>query len=189
MARRRRVKSKGTEDYELHLSVGHYDATVSAGINHNAYSPHLAWNLDERDPVFEFGSDIHIKSTLIYPDERAGEQYELTFYTADAPSQNLSAVLKDLHKRDKNGVPQYREYRKKQVPVYSPPKGLGFLNKVRGEPHWTAWIRASGRFVNDTLTLLQRDGRFFVIVHVRKEERTHWILSVHLQTKDPAEDV
>ncbi len=186
--RRRPERAKRIEDNHLHLSVEHVDAEVHAGISHHAHWAHLAWNIDDRDPVYEFGSSVTILAKLIYPDHRAGETFQLTFYSADAPSHNLSVTLKDIHARDKNGVPQYREYRHKQVPVYAPPKGLGLIEKIRGESRWIAWVRTSGHFLSDTLALLRLGKPLFVVMHERNEERKRWIQSVGVQTQTPSEE-
>ena len=188
MAKRRKKIAKRTEYFHLSLSVEHFDAEVRAGINHYAREPQYAWNLDDRDSVYEFGCSVAVSAKLICPNDRVGETYQLTFYSADAPSHNLSATLQDLQTRDKNGIPQYREYRHKQVPVYAPPKGLAFVEKTRGELRWTAWIATSGRFLNDMLAILRLDRRLFMTIHERKEDRRSWIQSISLQTEDPTNE-
>ena len=69
-SRRRQRKAKGVEDFHSFLSVESIDAEVRAGINHNAYSPTWLGNLDDRDPVYEFGSSVRISAKLIYADRR-----------------------------------------------------------------------------------------------------------------------
>ncbi len=73
MVQRQRSKSKNIEYSDLHVSVEDYDAEVRAGINYHAHSPHLAWNLDDRDPMYDFGCSITVVGKLIYPKLPTGD--------------------------------------------------------------------------------------------------------------------
>lgn len=155
MPRERQRQGKREEQHtHLAIRVDRYDAGVRASINHNVYAPQYAWNLDDADPVYELTNEVTITGTATYPPERAGDTYELKMYGNDAPSHRLNLELKDVQERDEHGSPKYRQYRGKEIPVYLAPKGLGLLDKVRGEPHWTAWLFVSSRLVADAVILL-----------------------------------
>ena len=186
MAAKRRRKATKQEYLYLCLRVESYEASVDAGINHVADAPHLAWDLDDRDSVYQFTSLIRVTAKLTYPEERPNDTYELTFYSNDAPSRRLGLTLRDVQNLDKHGAPQYRTYRGKLVPVYSPPKGLGLLDKVRGEPRWTGWIAVTGHFANDLLTLLAHKRQLYIGIQERADGRTRWARSISIQTDDPA---
>jgi hypothetical protein len=162
---------------QLSLRVERYVASVNASVNHDVYAPQYAWDFDETDPLYRFSVQLTIMATSFDPKERAGELYELTIHGDDARSQRVSATLKDAQARDRYGAPQYRQYRGKQIPVYNPPKGLGILNKIRGESRWTAWLFVPARFANDALALLAHQKTLFVALHERKEKREHWVQS------------
>jgi len=115
------------------IVVENYDAHVDAAINHNVYAPQYAWDLNHDDPVYSFTSFLRINGISVYPEDRRQERYELTIYGDDAPSRKLSASLKDVQARDKHGSPMYRNYRGREIPIYDPPKGMGLLEKVRGD--------------------------------------------------------
>jgi hypothetical protein len=55
MPRTKRHRKKTEEEYiDLAIRVDHYDAETDASINHNAYHPQHAFNLDDRDPLYRF---------------------------------------------------------------------------------------------------------------------------------------
>jgi hypothetical protein len=168
--------------------VDAYEAHVEAAINRNVYAPQYAWDLDEEDPLHTFTSRLEIRGVAVYPEDRADDRYELTIYGDNAPSRRLDAKLKDVQARDKHGSPLYRTYRGKEIRVYNPPKGMGLLDKVRGEKRWTAWLHAAPRFMSDALALLALKRDLFIEIHERKIERTRWVQGVTLQTSDPRDE-
>lgn len=187
MPRKRSRKVENDEHTHLTLRVESYDASATAGINFHVFNPQL--DPDDRDPLYEFNIHITVRAKSTYPDNRAGDTYELSIYSNDAPSAWITATLKDARAReDKYGSPKYREYRGKRIPVYSPPKGLVHLDKIRGEQRWTLWLPVPSRFASDLLTLLGYNRPLFVAVHEKKEGRSRWIQSVSLQTTDPTEE-
>lgn len=183
--RQRRLRD---EDTFLGLRVERYEASVDASVNHYLYSPKYARDFDDRDPVYKFTSYLRITATSIYPEERANHTYELTLYANDAPSRGLNLTLRDVQARDKHGSPQYRQYRGKQIPIYAPPKGVGSLNKIKGEPRWTVALFVPLHFASDMLTLLGHQRTLFVALHERKDGRDRWVQGMALQTTDPAEE-
>ena len=184
----RRHSKPDEEHSHIAIQVATYEAQANAAINHTAIAPQYAWDLNDDDPLYSFTSHLRIVGDALYPENRTGYRYELTIYGNDAPSRRVDAKLKDVHARDKHGSPQYRSYRGREIPVYNPPKGMGILDKVRGEQRWTAWVHATPRFVSDALALLSLRKELFLTIHERKIERTHWIQGITLQTADPREE-
>lgn len=184
---RRRRKA---EDEHTHIAIrlDRYEAGIAASINNTAHSAQYAWNLNEEDPVYEFTNQVRITGTATYPSYCAGHLYHLTLYGTDAPSRHLDTRLKDVQARDKHGSPQYRRYRGRDIPVFIAPKGLGLLEKVRGEASWTGWVFTPPRLVTDMLVLLGRPESLFIALHEQKMDRVRWIQRVSLQTTDPAEE-
>jgi hypothetical protein len=139
MARRkvRRRKQRKPEDEYTYLAVRveRYEASAGASINHDVYQPQYAFSLDDCDPLYRFSTQLTITGTSTYPEERAGDLYELTIYGDDRPSARLHATLKDVQVRDESGVRQYRTYGGMHVPVYNPPSGLGPTIREDNEPN------------------------------------------------------
>jgi len=189
MPRTKKRQRKPKEEHtHLAIRVEQYEAHVEASVNHNVYAPQYAWDLDDDDALYQFTTQLTIKGISTYPEERADDEYELTIYGNDTRSRRLDATLKDAHARDEHGLPRYREYRGRQIPIYNPPSGLGLLDKVRGEPRWAAWLFVAPRFVSDALVLLGHGKKMFLAIHESKNKRTRWVQSLTLQTADPAEE-
>jgi hypothetical protein len=187
---RKAKRKKKPEQMHTHLSirVERYEARVGASVNNDVYAPQYAWGSEEDDPLYKFTAQLTLIGTSAYPKERAGDMYELTIYGDDTPSRRHNAVLRDAQARDERGSLQYRTYRGRQIPVYNPPKGLGLLQKVRGEPRWTGWLFVPTRSVNDMVVLLSHGRDLFVAIHERKDGRSRWVQGMTLQTRDPAEE-
>lgn len=75
-----------------------------------------------------------------------------------------------------------------RVPICISPKGMGLIDKIRGEPRWTAWLHVWPCFASEALALCGHGRPLFMAVHERKSDRSRWIQSVCLQTTDPAEE-
>lgn len=161
---------------------------VGASVHRDVYAPEYGWNMDERDPLYKFTAHLDIEGTSTYPDKRAGDAYEITIYGDDSPSQRLNLTLKDVQARDNHGAPQYRTYRGREIPVFNPPRGMGHIDKVRGEKRWTGWLWVAPRFVQDALVLLAHDKELYLAIHEYKEERSRHLRSITLQNTDPGEE-
>jgi len=185
---KKRQKKPGDEHTFLGIRVERYEASMEAGVNHGVYAPQLAWNLDDDHPLYEFNTRLMIVGVATYPEGREGDSYEFRISADNVGAFDIRATLKDVQVRDEHGSPKYRSYRGRQVPVYIPPKGMGLIDKVRGEPRWTAWLRVLPCFASDALVLLRSDRTLFLAVHERKRDRTRWIQSLSLQTTDPSEE-
>ncbi|MEI9410493.1 hypothetical protein [Mesorhizobium salmacidum] len=154
----KRQKQPDEEHTHLAIRVERYEASVEAAINYNVYTPQTAWSSDDDDPLYRFISRLTVAGLSTYPEERAGDTYEITVYGDNLGSGDIRATLKDVQERDQHGSVKYRQYRGTQIPIYNPPPGIGLIDKIRGEPRWTAWLRVSPHYTSDALALL-RNGR------------------------------
>lgn len=186
--KRRRSRKPQDERTRLCLRIEDYRARAEAEINHHAHGPQYAFRDTQEEPLYEFQTHLEIFATCHDPEDRAGDRYQLTVYTETSPESSIYWKLRDVQAVNEHHSPQYREYRGKSIPVYVPPKGMGMLEKERGEPVWHGAIWAQPRYVNDLLVLLSHDRQLYLLIDERKIERQCWIQGVSLQTTDPAEE-
>ncbi|WP_376704206.1 hypothetical protein RQ479_04155 [Mesorhizobium sp. ISC25] len=187
---RKSKRQKRPEEEHTHLAikVARCEASVEAAVNYNVYTPESAWNSDDDDPLYRFTTRLTVAGISTYPEERAGDTYEVTIYGDNLGSGDIRATLKDVQERDEYGSPKYRQYRGRQIPIYNPPPGMGLIDKIRGEPRWTVWLRVSPCFTSDALALLSNGRSLYLAIHERKANRARWVQSVSLQTTDSAEE-
>ena len=73
MALRKPRRRKGGDEHTyLSIRVKRYEARIDASINHNAYHPQHAFDLDDRDPLYRFITQVTITGTAIHPEKRTG---------------------------------------------------------------------------------------------------------------------
>lgn len=186
---KKKTQRKALETFtDLTIRVERNELKVGASINYNAREPQYAFRLDDRDPLYRFTVQVELRGVVSWPDHRWGEKFELTIYGEDSPSLAHHLTLKDVQERDENNSPKYRQYRGKHIPVYVPPRGLGHLQKERGEKRWSAWLFTPTRFASDILLLLGSGRELFLGLREQKEGRDYWIADFSLQTKDPTEE-
>lgn len=186
----RKARQKKPEEVYTLLSirVDSHDVCADASINHHVHYPESGLDADHDDPLFTHVTHLTIRGTSTYPDERAGDTYEVTIYGDDAPSRGIDATLKDAQERNEYGSPRYRAYRGRQIPVYRSPAGFGLMDKVRGERAWTAWVNLAPRMVSDMLILLERQRQLYLSIHERRAKRARWVYGITLQTTEPSEE-
>lgn len=186
---RKKTRRKEEDAYtSLAIRVEDYHVEVRAAINYEMYATRPGRDIEDRDPVFRFNTDLTIVGTSMSPKKRAGERYELAIFGDDAPSRHLHMTIADAQAHDEQGLPQYRSYRGDSLPVYKTPPGIAVLHKVRGEPRWGAYVTALPRFVSELLVLLGSGKSLHVALDERKDGRTRWVRSLSLQTNDPSEE-
>lgn len=186
--REKRSNAKRTtrgEHAQIAIRVDHHDVFVSAGLNLDLVAPEYALNLDERDLALECVSRLVIRGTGIDPKSRVGHQFEFSISGDDAPSKGVALTLKDKQLRDEYGVPKYRAYREREIPMYRDSDGIALLSKTRGQNLWAAWINVAPVVVSDMMVLLQTDRQMFISMHEFKEGRNRWIRRIEVQTSDP----
>jgi len=187
--KKRRPRANPADDYmQLALRVEDYKARVDASLNHYAHHPEYAFRDTEEEPLYHYLANLEIAATFTFPEDRVGHTCELTIYGDDHPESNTYWKLKDVQKRNEYRAPEYRTYRGKDIPVYLPPKGMGVLERMRGESRWRGTFWAQPRFLSDLLLLLGHNRTLFLSITERKIERHRWMQSVTLQTTDPAEE-
>ena len=188
MVRKRKDVSPKAIHSRIGIKVDGYQARVEADINIDAKDPKYAIDLDDRDPVYKYITRLEIVGTATFPDDRTGQRFEISVYGDESPSRHVFATLKNLHELGEYGQPLYRIYRGQNLPVFRKPPGLGLLDKVRGEPRWTAWLNVAARLVSDMLVLLGTKRDLYLAIEERKIGRTRWVDGISLQSTDPADD-
>ena len=175
---------KPVEEYSfISIKIRDHKARVGASINHEARDKQYQ---HDQLRIYRFDSSLEINGICTYPENRAGDKYEITVYGGRPDEGDLDKRLKDFRGRDKNGDPKYRKSRGHYLPVYEIPKGVGFVQKVRGENSWNGCIWVPNQTVAMMLNLLNRMGALFIELNERRVGRNRWINSLTLQTTDPA---
>lgn len=184
-----RTKHPPEEEHtHLAIKVEHCEASVETRIEPGIYQPQYAWDLDDDAPLYRTTTLLTFAGVATYPEGRAGEAYELTIYGSHSDSRRIKATVKDVQARGEGGSLKFRSFRGRQIPIYNPPSGMGLIEKIRGEPRWTAWLHVSPPFTSDALALVASRRSLFLGIHERRSKRARWIQGVSLQTTDPAEE-
>lgn len=185
---RKRKHQPEEEHTHLAIKVEHCEASVETRIEPGVYQPQYAWDLDDDAPLHRNTIHLTLVGVATYPEGRAGEAYELTIYGSNSGSRRSEKTIKDLQARDEHGSLKFRSYRGRQIPIYNHPSGMGLIDKVRGEPRFTAWLRVSPPFASDALALMNSGRSLFLAIHERRSKRSRWIQGMSLQTTDPANE-
>ena len=187
-ASKKLLRHAAPEYTNLGILVDNYEVQATASINHHAYEPQYAWRDPNEESLHNFLTHIVITGTATTPSARAGKVYELTIYSEDSPVADTYSRLKDIQRRDDHNTPEYRTYRGKDIPVYSPPTGFGTLSKVQREDRWTGALFVRPHFVTDMLILLTHGRPLFLGIVEVKVERQRWLRGLSLQTNNPADE-
>jgi len=169
----------------LSIRVDSHEVAVGESINLSLRA-NVPFDCDDEDPVFTPDIRIEIGGMCIYPEGRANAKFEITIY-GDRTGRD-HPKLKDIRALKQNGIPVYRKYRDRQIPVYERPPGLATVQKRRGENAWSTWFRVAPRVASDLLTVLKESRQLFVSIHERKLDRHRWVQGFSLQTTDPANE-
>jgi hypothetical protein len=186
MARGR--KERPAEEHTfLAVLVDEYEAKVDSSLNYHLRDPRSGL-FREEEPPYEFVTSLHFNGVATYPEDRVGEEYRVTVRGEELRQGDFSLTLKDMQARDEYGAPKYRSYRGREIPVFEPPPGLATLEKPTKNRPGSAWFWVAPRVVSDYLSLLALPGPFYLSLHEHKVQRKRWVLSLGLQTTDPAEE-
>lgn len=180
-----RKKTPKEEHSYLDLEVIDYAVRISASINHNIRSGHFC---TEKTRVYEFSTHLEIQAKQTYPEYDAGIPYEFSIYGASSSTTEFSMTLADCHLRHDDGSKTYRKVRGRQEPVYDIPKGIGHLEKIRGEKAWYGWLWVSESSTDQMLSLLPHVRPLYIDIHSLKSGRNYWIVNFTLQTSDPGSE-
>jgi hypothetical protein len=182
MSRRKKASEEHTH---LAIRVDGFDARAEVGLHIDLLSSRPVFATKD-DFVFPASTRLILRGRSTYPEERAGDAYEITLW--GEPSARARLTLKDIHVHDEHHVPLYRKYRGEDVPVYEVPSGLATLERRRADRVWQAWISDEPRLISDTLLLVKLERPLFLAIHEMMVERRRWIRSISLQTTDPSQD-
>lgn len=160
----------------------------SAGINHHAREPRYAHHDPDEELLYQFRTHLGIAGTVLVPQDRAGDGFELTVHAESSPTSGIFDRLKDVRLLDEHNAPRYQTYRGRDYPLYWAPSGLGLIYKVRGERRWSAALFAAPSFVTDWLVLIGSARELFLAIHECTVQRRRWMRDVALQTTDPMEE-
>lgn len=182
----RKSRPKDREIFTLlSVKVERRDARVETSIHSDLRSQRPVFDRPT-DPVYEVRTMIEVSGVVVNPDTRQGERFDLTILGEISTEPPL--VLKDMQATDDDRRPMFKAYRGVQYPLYVAPRGLALLQRLRGQPGWSAWIFAAPRLLSDMLTLLSSPRQLYLSVHEKKTGRERWVQSLSLQTSDPANE-
>lgn len=183
---RAKPNKKSSEFTSLGITVDEFAVRTQAGTNISVHgTPSF---IDDREPVFVFETILDITGMCTYPAGRAGERYDVTLLGEAEMKGRLKARVADLQKRSKTGAPAFRKYRGETYPVYEAPPPLAYLEKVRGERRWTAWVWLSPQTVSDSLQILSGSKQVYLSIYEEKVARQRRIQHLAIQTTDPANE-
>ncbi|MDZ7840832.1 MAG: hypothetical protein U5R46_08445 [Gammaproteobacteria bacterium] len=179
-------KRKPKAEYTISgCELRNYRARVEAGINYEVRDPHL---YRDRAKVFKFHSSLELEAVYVYPDDRVGQPCTLTIHGKEGRYEDFNQTLSDCQVRDDKGGLKFRKIRGEFKPEYDVPHGIGLLERQRGTQAWSGWAWVSPQTVTDMLTRLPSVRPLYVGLHEVKIERTRWIITVSLQTTNPADE-
>jgi hypothetical protein len=181
----KKKKPTGPEYTFLAIKITDYSTHIDASIS---YKVRDTRHYQDDAKVYEFASEVELHGICTYPEDRSGDRYALTIRGSESRQGEFALTLADCHVRDDKGLPKYRRARGKEVPVYDIPKGIGLLERQRGTQSWTGWAWVSPRTITDMLTLLPHVHPLYVAIQEVKMQRARWIVSLTLQTADPANE-
>lgn len=178
---------KKPEFTSLGIAVDRYSARTKADINFQLFGSPLHIT-DDDEPVYVFETILDVSGICTYPATRAGDRYDVTLLGESVMRRHLRVTVADLQKRSKTGALQFRTYRGTQCPIYEDPPPLAFLEKVRGESRWTAWVWLAPQTVSDSLQILSGPQQVYLSIYEQKVTRQRQIRYLALQTTDPADE-
>lgn len=170
----------------LGARITHYEMRVTAGLNADLKLADRRVATPQA-PLYTYITTLQIEGMCTYPDERAGEQYDLLI-VGDSHAAKLQLTLEDIHVRDASCSRQYRQYRGEDVPVYAPPPGISIMYRGTKRRVWHAYLTVAPHLATDMLTGLATGAASFLSLHEHRVGRQRWIDSLTLQSTDPAEE-
>ena len=100
----------------------------------------------------------------------------------------FESKLSDFQVYDENRVPKYYKVRGEERPIFEPPNGVGYIERLRGTKDWTGCCWLPPQTVSDMLVLLTHITPLYVSIHELKLGRHRWIIGLTLQTTDAADE-
>ena len=142
MPRKKRASRRrnSREEYARVASrVNSYKVRAEAALNHNARNAEYAFRDTEDEPLYHFLAHLEIAATCTYPEERAGDEFDLTIYGEDHPDSDVFWKLKDVQVVGEYHAPQHastaanasRSTTHRRVWVCWTRKGAGRIGEAR----------------------------------------------------------
>jgi len=119
-------------------------------------------------------------------DERANCIYTINLSSYEIGPSSFDSVLKDYPERDEDYKPKFRKLKGELIPIYKPPKGIGYIEKRRGSDSWACYVSVTPQTITDMVILLSNVSPLYVSIHEAKEGRHRLVRSITLQMTDPA---
>ena len=185
MAAKRKSAPIKAEYSFICAKIKDYSVRVSGAINHEIHDRRYA---HPESRVFLHETDLELRGTISYPEDRAGDDIDISIWGHELQDGHFSATLDQFHVRDAAGLPKYRKRGDRSDPVYEPPESVGFIERRRGTRTWSGAVYIPPAIVSDMLTLLTGSGPLFLTINELKTGRRHKIRSITLQNKDPEEE-
>jgi len=169
------------------ISIERHIARCNAGVDLNLLGGSL-YDVDPKALVYRFDTTLEVSGICTYPVDRAGERYDITVYSANPYSRELTLRISDLQARDKEDAPRFKKLKHGLVPVYQEAPSLGYIEKVRGARLYSVVVWVAPVFVTDALTLLSHDRQLYAAIQERRLNRRREVRSFSIQTADPSEE-
>lgn len=184
MATRKKAQST-TEHTHISVQISDHSVSISVGINHEIDDKRQA---RQNTPIYSNYASIELTGEISDPPERLGHEIMLSIQADNHNIFHFDTKLGDYHVLDENLAPIYLERRGKSIPVYDPPKSIGFIDKQRGAERWngSAWVPPA--IFSDMLTLLRGSHRLYATVHETRTGKKRAIRGITLQTSDPEDE-
>ena len=157
---------------------------MSGGVNYEIHDRRYA---HPECRVFRYETDLDLRGTISYPEDRAGDEIDISIWGHEPQDGYFSATLDQFHVRDAAGLPKYRKRGDRSDPVYEPPESVGFIERRRGTRIWSGAVYMPPAIISDMLTLLVGSTPAFLMINELKIGRRRVIRSITVQNKS-AED-
>ncbi|GAA5526180.1 hypothetical protein Maes01_02775 [Microbulbifer aestuariivivens] len=180
-AKRKSATTKAEYSF-ICAEVKDYSVRVSGEINYEIHDRRYA---HPECRVFRYETDLDLRGTISYPEDRAGDEINISIWGHNPQDGHFSATLDEFHVRDAAGLPKYRKRGDRSDPVYESPESVGFIERRRGTRIWSGAAYMPPAIVSDILTLLVGDGQAFLMINELKIGRRRAIRSITLQNRHP----
>ena len=178
-----KVKKTIKSDYSIYsIKVRQHNISVDASINYEVRTKlHLHPDLQ----VYRFNTQLELEGHVTTEDEKQGDAYSFSIYGHEPLQKSFDSKLKDCQERTEDGSLKFIKKRGTQTPVYDVPKGIGHIEKVRGDNHWIGALWVSSESILHMMTLLSLKQDLYMSIHEEKEGRVRFIIGFTLLTSDP----
>lgn len=180
-----RKKSDSDEYTSLAIKVSKFEVAVGESINVNLRTK-LPFSWDDSDPVVAPDFRLMISGSCTFPEDRAGDSYQITLYGERLEREQLT--FKQIRVCDEHNVPVYRKHRGREYPAFELPPGLATIARLRGTREWQTCMWVSPHTVSRMLPVVSSGRQLFVSIDECKRDRQRWVRGFAVQTTDPADE-